>query len=306
MKQKIHNNLNKGKYLKKISDIGYLSIDGWTDYLISEKIIFSHRTNDYRSGELPEKLHAHDYFELTLIPKGQSVEYISDGQSMGLKNGIAILTQPMKIHMFRLKKPFLYDRFVIYFKDIANIFPDNKIMDFVRIKNDSSSVFELNEKMIALVKLAEQELRNADSPYFATRAYLNICSFFVELSDCKLIPLANNYTPHFIIEIKEYIDKNYLTIHSVTEVAQKFFFSREYISRSFRQYYNTPIYEYILKRKMIYCCILLQQGEHIENAAHRAGFYNIPSFFKLFRKFNGCTPSEYKAKNSSVLWKSSD
>lgn len=223
MKQKIHSNLNKGKYLKKISDIGYLSIDGWTDYLISEKIIFSHRTNDYRSGELPEKLHAHDYFELTLIPKGQSVEYISDGQSMGLKNGIAILTQPMKIHIFRLKKPFLYDRFVIYFKDIANIFPDNKIMDFVRIKNDSSSVFELNEKMITLVKLAEQELRNADSPYFATRAYLNICSFFVELSDCKLIPLANNNTPHFIIEIKEYIDKNYLTIHSVTEVAQKFF-----------------------------------------------------------------------------------
>ncbi|MBQ6847654.1 MAG: helix-turn-helix transcriptional regulator [Clostridia bacterium] len=293
MKQKILNNLKKGKYLKKISDIGYLSIDGWTDYLISEKIIFSHRTNDYYSVELPENLHAHDYFELTLIPAGQSVEYVSDGQSIGLKNGIAILTQPMKMHMFRLKKPILYDRFVIYFKDVVNIFPDNKIMDFIRVENDSSNVFELNEKMIALIKSAERELHNDGSPYFAARAYLDICSLFAELSDRKPIPLANNYTPHFIIKIKEYIDKNYLTIHSVTEVAQKFFYSREYVSRSFRQYYNTPIYEYILKRKMIYCCILLQQGEHIENAAHRAGFYNMPSFVKLFRKFNGCTPSEY-------------
>jgi AraC-like DNA-binding protein len=39
----------------------------------------------------------------------------------------------------------------------------------------------------------------------------------------------------------------------------------------------------------------LQQGELVESAARKAGFHNLSSFVKVFRKRYGCNPSEYKA-----------
>jgi AraC-like DNA-binding protein len=91
------------------------------------------------------------------------------------------------------------------------------------------------------------------------------------------------------------VDANFLHLRSVNDVADHFFYSREYISRSFQKYFNTPLYDYILNRKMMHCCTLLQQGELVESAARKAGFHNLSSFVKVFRKRYGCNPSEYKA-----------
>ena len=118
------------------------------------------------------------------------------------------------------------------------------------------------------------------------------------LSDRKTLVIGNVQmsAPHFIRDIKEYIDENYLLIDSAEALSRQFYYSREYISRSFSKYYNTPIYEYILERKMQHSALLLKQGTSVEASAHNSGFGNMSSFIKLFRKYYGCTPSEYRIK----------
>ena len=62
-----------------------------------------------------------------------------------------------------------------------------------------------------------------------------------------------------------------------------------------------PIYDYILEKKMLHFKHLLLKGEGVEAAARICGFSNMSSFSKLFKKKNGCTPSEYRVRYTSSL-----
>ena len=303
MQKKICDNQNRKGYVKKengtFSEAYVNQRGGWTDYLVSDKVIFSHRINDRSMDDLLEKLHYHDYYEISAIFGGEGVEYISERETVSLHRGTVILTKPMRFHMFRLSTPTHYDRYVLYFKDIEGIFPDSAIMDFTKNGDASCAIFELPEQpILSYFQSAENALATADSPYASAKAYLNICNIFLLLSDHKA-PIKEKvpmFAPNFISRIKEYIDENFLSIHSVKTLSSNFFYSREYVSRTFRKYYNTPIYEYISNRKMQYAALLLKQGASVEDSARESGFFNMSSFIKLFQKLYGCTPSQYKEK----------
>lgn len=299
MRDKIIEHIKKGSYIRKLpaeSYEAYLSVNGWTDHVISNNIIFSHRTNDYSSDWLKEKLHSHDYYELSVIMSGDEVEYIADENSLPLHRGMIVLTKPMRFHMFRLSTPTHYNRYVLYFKNVEELFPCAHMMDFTKIGDSSCAVFELPEQTVAsCFKAVEDDLSDTSSPYASSKAYLNICKIFLMLSEGKatLPEKLPAPAPHFIVRIKEYIDENYLSISSVKALSKHFFYSREYISRNFRKYYNTPIYEYISGRKMQHAALLLKQGVSVEDSARKSGFCNMSSFVKLFKKLYGCTPSQY-------------
>ena len=305
MRQKIQKNIEEKQYTKQACgpslDVYINHEQGWLDYLISENIIFSHRKNDYISGELPERLHFHDYYELTLIANKENIEYISDEKNVFVHSGMGVLTKPMKFHMFRLPFPICYDRYVIYFKDPNTLFPQSSFTDFTRLNQEACSVFALTgDKLLTISQKIEVALTDPTSPHAAAKAYLEIGRLFLSLSESPSMQ-TNSIAlpiPNFVTSIKDYIDENFLSLHNVQSVTQHFFYSREHISRCFKQYYNTPIYEYILEKKLLHFKHLLLKGEGIEAAARICGFSNMSSFVKLFRKKNGCTPSEYRQKYS--------
>ncbi len=304
MRARVAENIRKGRYADQgpsLSAPSYVNKGGgWTEYLLSDRILFSHRENDYTRGAFSKRLHTHDHYELTVVVSGEGVEYIADGKSVALKRGMAILTKPNKFHLFRLSAPTHYDRYVLYFKAPEDLFPDDRVVDFTRMGNSVSAIFAFSEaQAISYTKMAEEALSLADSPYASAKAYLALCGLFLALSDQSAIVEGNADAslPKFIREIKQYIDENFLRISSVEALAAKFFYSREFVSRSFKQYYNTPVYEYILGRRLLHCASLLRKGEGVEAAARASGFSNMSSFIKLFRKYHSCSPSEYKNKD---------
>ncbi len=301
MKSKISENLKKYKEYKKIPShsgaIYFNGEKGWSDYLLSDTIIFSYRDNEYSKGDFLEKLHAHECYELAINLTVDGTEYVTDGNSISFDYGMAILTKPNRFHMIKLSLPLRYKRFIFYFRDIKDFFPDNTIADFTKRGSSSFALFSQNmEKVINLAN----EIKNCleeDSPYSYAKAKLKTCELFLNLSSTSSSnETANAILPQFIHDVKKYVDENYLSISSVEEIAEKFFYSREYLSRSFKKYFNTPIYEYVIGRKMLNATEHLKRGESVENTAKNSGFHNMSSFIKLFRKLNGCTPSEYKTK----------
>lgn len=293
MLQKIQANLKNNRY-RQAGACAYRNLaEGWIDYYLNDHLMLSHRRNEEEREELPERLHAHNYYELTLIAAGEAVEYIADGKSIAAEEGMAILTKPGRIHMYRLEKPIRYERLVIYFKNPECLFAIGGMMDFIKEGNDFFAVFRLPPLAIARLSEASAALEKG-APGAAASAYLAIGELFLMLSKEKVQEPVKEATPHFIGEIKAYIDIHFLELSSASALSEKFFYSREYISRSFRRYYNTPIYDYILQRKLLYCCALLKEGARVEHAAAAAGFGNLAGFGKLFKKHYGCTPSEYK------------
>jgi AraC-like DNA-binding protein len=100
-----------------------------------------------------------------------------------------------------------------------------------------------------------------------------------------------------IYQIKAYIDTEYANIHNISDLTQRFFYSREYITREFRKHFNTPIYQYIVSRKLLLSKKYIHLGITIDKAARMAGFTNMASYIKLFKKDTGLTPSEYQKRS---------
>ncbi len=100
--------------------------------------------------------------------------------------------------------------------------------------------------------------------------------------------------PEKILAVKECIDVEFLTIESVPELAERFHYNREHLSRSFNKYFSISVYGYVLRRRLMYARGLMLTGEQTMVAARKAGFNNYASFSERFHKQFGCTPSEYK------------
>jgi len=307
MIEKIRNNVHLGRYVREIpmrSARAYENRDGgWTDYLLAEQMIFSHRTGDYSPDNFPEDLHAHDYYELCFCAGGGNMQYVADQHHIAVRPGMVILTKPMAVHMFRALSSDRYDRYVLYFRPSLQLFSDGSILDFLHKGSETCAVFSPEAPVFpSHLSEAERCLADVDSPYAASGALLRILELFLALSAGEPVRAedANQDTPDFIQEIKRYVDENFVRIRSVGELSEHFYYSREHITRLFRQCYNTPLYDYILHRKVLLCCSLLRQGESVDKAASLSGFNNMSSFIKVFRRFSGCTPSEYKLKSAKV------
>lgn len=95
--------------------------------------------------------------------------------------------------------------------------------------------------------------------------------------------------------VKDYLDRNYSREIHLMELTGRFHFSKEYISRLFREKYGTGIYEYVLKIRMDRAKELLLDGDIlIQTIAERLGYKDSNYFSKAFRAYYGLSPSEYK------------
>lgn len=284
---------------------------GWVDYMVGEKLVFSHRVTDFTGFQFTGKLHAHRYFELVLCDGGEGMQYIANRCHLTVGQGAAIVTAPSALHLYRPQSQTRYDRYVVLFaRDLVMTpFDGGGVLSFLNRVGQSEEntslclqlVDEQQRKVFRLAARAERQLRE-DTPYSTAAAWLTLSELFLALSIAAEQPGSRRAipaeAPDFICAIKQYIDEEYVSIHSVADLTERFFYSREYITRVFKQYYNTPIYEYIINRKLLHNRTLLREGVSVEQAAALSGFHNMSSYIKQFKRFTGCTPSVYRSQQN--------
>lgn len=100
--------------------------------------------------------------------------------------------------------------------------------------------------------------------------------------------------PSNVLEIKRYIDENFQTISSTADISDHFFYSREYISRMFKQYFNTNISEYITRKRIDAAKEALEAGQTVTQAFNASGYRSMSSFINAFRSVTSMPPSHYR------------
>jgi two-component system, response regulator YesN len=97
-------------------------------------------------------------------------------------------------------------------------------------------------------------------------------------------------------EIKEYIDRNFADSHiSLESLANKFFVSKEYLSKAFKSMYGCNITEYIVSRRMEQAKQLLEDNElQIKSIASMVGYEDISYFYRVFKKYFKISPGEMR------------
>ena len=102
------------------------------------------------------------------------------------------------------------------------------------------------------------------------------------------------------IKIKDYIDENYpdpgLSVNSVSEYFGK---QPSFVSRYFKEMSGTNLTQYIHKIRLQYVKEKLLRGDRLEDIALSCGFGSQRSFLRIFKQYEGVTPSQYKELHSS-------
>ena len=112
-----------------------------------------------------------------------------------------------------------------------------------------------------------------------------------------LSPSKNNAA---ILAALTYINDNITQHITLQDVAAAAMLSPSYFSSSFKQYTGYSLIDYTNAKRIRLASKLLvaNRNASISDIAMQVGFNNMSNFNRAFRKYAGCTPSEYIANNS--------
>jgi two-component system response regulator YesN len=100
---------------------------------------------------------------------------------------------------------------------------------------------------------------------------------------------------HIIFEIVKYLDSHYAEDLTLQSIAERFFLSREYISRKFKQQFQENLSDYIERIRMAKAKLLLMNPQNrIVQIAELVGYKDDKYFSKVFKKLEGISPNEYR------------
>ncbi|TMU88305.1 response regulator [Bacillus sp. BHET2] len=101
--------------------------------------------------------------------------------------------------------------------------------------------------------------------------------------------------------IEEFLQQHYQEEINLQDIADRFYLSREYISRKFKQDYGATITDYVTTIRMEKAMKLLENSYlKIYEVAYGVGYGNEKYFSKVFKKHIGVTPNEYRHKQSNT------
>ncbi len=285
-------------YLQNKNDPRH-EITNWENDLINDSLCYSYRSTVYDMNTFPSSLHSHDYYELVIFVEGE-INYVCESSVYSPKRGDVIIIPPGKFHMSMLKgERTHYKRHVIYL--YPNAFDAvGKILADILIRTGEGVHFSLSsrereEELLTLTEKLSSALKKREDGLSRALAFGYIIEIFCLLNRKDIRHSGESERlPENILALQQYLDAHYTEIDSVSEVAEHFFYSREYVSRLFKKYYDTTILDYIHKLRISKSRALIAEGIPIIDVCYAVGFSSLSTFIRAFRAATDMTPSEYR------------
>lgn len=106
-----------------------------------------------------------------------------------------------------------------------------------------------------------------------------------------------NYSEVYVRKALDFIEKNYSRKITIEEMAHYVGIDRKYLSSLFKEIMHTPPQSYLIRYRMDKACILLtDELLSITHVAHSVGYDDALLFSKMFRKYKGMSPTQYRKR----------
>lgn len=251
--------------------------------------------------------HHHDFSKIVILIDGDLTYYI-EGKAYILKPWDILFINKNEIHKPVVNPDKYYERIVIWLNPdfMAKYAQGNndllKCFE-IAIKNNYN-LLRLNMKSIEIIKNIIKDIQSCDnSNEFGSEILKE--SLFVQLmvlmnrlflNSDKNRDMEDIQYDKTIEGVLNYINSNLESDLSIDTIASKFFISKYYLMRKFKNQIGSSIHNYIIQKRLILAKSLISEGLTMSNVCSKCGFNDYSSFVRAFKKIYGVSPSNYNPR----------
>lgn len=262
--------------------------------------IFYHRKID----NVWNDWHCHKQVELLYILRGRLDVYV-EKQRYLLGDGDVILIGSNQLH-----RDHSHEVEYIVFQFDCNQYYDPTTMPYFKLFMDSSvSLNELNylfqdneaakQSVIACILDIFKEMHSKDYGY-EVAVSLHIRQLLLTLlrfDSRKILSVKNQLDMARLKPVLDYIEKNTSAKMTIKEASQMANISYSHFVTYFKKVIGMSFVDYVNYHRIKMAeRILLTEDVSVEEAGVRIGMENRGHFYRIFRKFNDCSPKEFRKK----------
>ena len=155
-------------------------------------------------------------------------------------------------------------------------------------------------------------LKETMEPHFGERecaALANVLESYVRMLLSLYAEERETQALDLLIEnMKRYITANLEYGVSISKLASIFHYNEKYLGRKFKQQTGVSFHEYIHQKRIARAEQLLRDGnESMIDISEKVGFNNVTYFNRIFKRFHGVSPAEFRKRvRAQSVQKSAD
>lgn len=250
--------------------------------------------------------HFHDTYEIYFLLEGQRYYFI-DKETYWVKQGMVVLVNRWQIHKTSLAGDSYHDRILLQLSGevFDPILKANGLFSLDDLFSGHYGVLEPNpedmEWMRLLLLRIRDELRQKSGRYeqAVSLMVLEILLLLNRLKrpgeaalETRLVQTARHQKVH---EAAEYLFNHCETKESLEELARRFFVSKSYLCRIFKEITGFSVNEYRNITRINKARYLLKNSRYsITEISEILGFESVTYFEKVFKKHGETTPLKYR------------
>ena len=249
-----------------------------------------------KSGEIVEHIQWCD--EITYVVSGKATVYSGDtsfeltaGQIHFIKKGQYHKIVADENHNFH----FYCIGFILNpnYLDLQSFISITESLDYFLIKDDGN-IMTLFEQMMNELYVDDSET-NSMIHFFFCQMFIYLYRNFkgkVNTTQNKISTSSSNYA---VYRTLKYINREYIHITSVKQIANELSYSEYYLSHIFREKMDMTIKDYLMQKKIVTATALLSTSNMtISEIAEHLNFSSLHAFGKAFKRYIGTSASEFK------------
>ena len=255
------------------------------------------------SRELHIESHYHDFYKIVIFLSGKVTYYI-DGASYDLRPWDILLINRDTMHKPAVDTSTPYKRIILWLKPAFLAELGDKQTDlsacFILSAQNRFHLLRTASTTTVLIQAILSQLSDASQSRYSDDELLCralLTQFLIYLnrqsstSATDFASTPNEHPNAEIYKILQYIDTHLADDLAIENLARRFFFSRYYLMRKFKQQTGYSVHQYILQKRLIAANQLLRTGLPVMTVCLECGFRDYANFARAFKKQYNVVPS---------------
>ena len=254
-----------------------------------------------------EPIHTHDFIEIVYVLSGSATQRIN-GEYYDVKRGDVLFINYGSSHAFEPRESFEFYNVIFSPETVGHavITRENALallsltaFDEMRRDADGGLISFTGEDRREVENLLSAMLREQEASLPSCAQVIENYRGILITKMLRKTQFSENNRAEWDSwkEITEYIDNNLGAELTLSALAKKCFYNPSYFSRAFKQKFNVSLTEYVNRRRIDRATELLRDPSlSVDEISARVGFSDRSSFYHVFSRITGGTPSDYRKK----------